>query len=360
MANTNKNSKNESRFIDTIDHPEPGKRWTLLFIGNHGRTITLKRFKGMVILTCLVLCVSIAIAVGLLYFSLNIRSDKIQLESDFKDLKAQIEALRYEKDVLLTKLVLAESRSKQSPLKKTPQASEVKNPQQKSVVAEKTVQTVPAAGIQKKPPIEKAPESPPKNGRADSGLSVAIENFKIYPKADENLLRVQYKIKNTSPNAQRVAGHTIVVLKGEQLRQNQWLTIPRISLSNGKPTGRQRGHSFGINNFKTLRFKTNLPKSPEVYRDATVFIFSQKGDLLLEKDFSVNLPALPPVAASKPPLKTPSAPPQVSSSRSFTGAPSTSSSKPPSTSTDTSLSPATATPPSTDELMDSLKNSTDQ
>ena len=93
MANTNKNSKNESRFIDTIDHPEPGKRWTLLFIGNHGRTITLKRFKGMVILTCLVLCVSIAIAVGLLYFSLNIRSDKIQLESDFKDLKAQIEAI---------------------------------------------------------------------------------------------------------------------------------------------------------------------------------------------------------------------------------------------------------------------------
>ena len=109
MANTNKNSKNESRFIYTIDHPEPGKRWTLLFIGNHGRTITLKRFKGMVILACLVLCVSIAITAGLLYLSLNIRSDKIQLESDLKGLKAQIKALRYEKDVLLTKLVLAES-----------------------------------------------------------------------------------------------------------------------------------------------------------------------------------------------------------------------------------------------------------
>ena len=123
MANTNNNSKNESRFIDTIDHPEPGKRWTLLFIGNHGRTITLKRFKGMVILACLVLCVSIAITVGLLYLSLNIRSDKIQLESDLKDLKAQIKALRYEKDVLMTKLVLAESHSKQSPLKKIPQSS---------------------------------------------------------------------------------------------------------------------------------------------------------------------------------------------------------------------------------------------
>jgi len=358
MANTNKNSKNESRSINTIDHPEPGKRWTLLFIGNHGRTITLKRFKGMVILTCLVLCVSIAITAGLLYFSLNIRSDKIQLESDLKDLKAQIKALRYEKDVLLTKLVLAESHSKQSPLKKTPQPSELKKPQQESVVDEKTVKTVPAAGIQKKPPIEKAPEPPSTGSRADSGLSVAIENFKIYPKPDENLLRVQFKIKNTSPNAQRVAGHTIVVLKGEQLRQNQWLTIPRISLSNGKPTGRQRGHSFGISHFKTMRFKTNLPKSPEIYRDATVFIFSKKGDLLLEKNFPVNLPALPPAAASKPPLKTPPAQSPAASSRSLTGAPSTSSTKPPSTATDTSPSPPTATSPSTDDLMNTLKNPT--
>jgi hypothetical protein len=314
----------------------------------------------MVILTCLILCLSIAIAAGLLYFSLDIHAEKIRLESDFRDLKAQIETLRYEKDVLLTKLVLAESRLKQSPLKTPPQASEAKNQPQESVVAEKTVKTVPATGIQKKPPIEKASSPASTNSRSDSGPSVAIENFKTYAQPDEKLLRVQYKIKNTSPNAQRVAGHTIVVLKGEQLRQNQWLTIPRISLSNGKPTGRQRGHSFGISNFKTMRIKTKLPKSPEIYRKASVFIFTQEGDLLLEKDFPVSLPALPPVAALKPPLKSPAVPLSVSSSRSFTGAPSISSPRPPSTSIDTSLSPSTTPPPSKDKSLNNLKNSTDQ
>ena len=358
----NNNSKNESRSIDTIDHPEPGKRWTLLFIGNHGRTITLKRFKGMVIISCLVLCASIAMSSGLLYFSLTMRSDKTQLESDFRDLKAQLKALRYEKDILLTKLVLAETRSKPSPPIETPQQREPKKPQPESVVDEKPVQSVPAAGIQKKPPIEKKPEPLPPEDQAASRLSVAIENFKVYPKANENVLRVQFKIKNTSTNNQRVAGHTIVVIKGEQLRQNQWLTIPRISLSNGKPTGRQRGHSFGISNFKTMRFKTNLPKSPEIYREASVFIFTKKGDLLLEKNFSVNLPALAPVAASKPTAETPPAPFAASSSRSFTGAPSTSSSKPPSTSTDTAPapSPATVAPPSTDEATSTLENPTEQ
>jgi hypothetical protein len=176
MANSNNDSNDEGRSISAAIHPEPGKRWTLLFIGNHGRTITLKRFKGMVILACLVLGVSIAITAGLLYLSLNIRSDKNRLESDLMGLKAQIKALRYEKDVLLTKLVLAESRSKQNPQKKTPQPSEPETPQQKSVVDEKTVQTVPAAGIQEKPPIEKASEPAPSDSQADSGLSVAIEN----------------------------------------------------------------------------------------------------------------------------------------------------------------------------------------
>jgi hypothetical protein len=277
-------------------------------------------------------------------------------------LKTQIKALRYEKDVLLTKLVLAETHSKPGQPKERPRQRDPKKPQPESVVDEKTVQSVPAAGSQKKPPIEKAPEPLPSDSQADSGLSVAVENFKIYTRANENLLRVQFKIKNTSPNNQRVAGHTIVVLKGGQLRQNQWLTIPRISLSNGKPTGRQRGHPFGINNFKTMRFKTNLPKSPEIYREASVYIFTQKGNLLLEKNFSVNLPALPPVAAAKPPKETPPAPSAASSSRSLTGAPSTSSGKPPSTSTDAapSPSPSTVTPPATDEVTSTLENPPNQ
>ena len=88
----------------------------------------------MVLLTCLVLCISIAITAGLLYLSLNIRQEKNQLELDLQDLKAQVKAIRYEKDVLMTKLVLAESRSKTrsktSPAKIPPKQIESATPQQ--------------------------------------------------------------------------------------------------------------------------------------------------------------------------------------------------------------------------------------
>ena len=133
MDNFSEISENGGRSVNAGKRTKPDKRWTILFIGNHGKTITLKRFKGMVLLTCLVLFISIAIAAGLLYLSLNIRQEKNQLESDLQDLKAQIKAIRYEKDVLMTKLVLAESRSKTSPAKIPPKQIETTQ-DRKSVV----------------------------------------------------------------------------------------------------------------------------------------------------------------------------------------------------------------------------------
>jgi hypothetical protein len=361
MKNLIRSSKNGGLSLKPGKRPKPDKRWTLLFIGNHGRTITLRRFKGMVLLTCLVLCISIAITVGLLYLSLNIRHDKNQLESDLQDLKEQIKALRHEKDVLMTRLVLTESRSAAKPAKKAQTQNESVVPQQNTSRHEETEPANQIAKIQEKVPVKKVPEAPVADDQADPGLSVAVEDFKVYPEVDENLLRVQFKIKNTSPNSQRVAGHAIVVLKGGQNGQNKYLAIPRISLSAGKPTGRQRGYSFGINHFKTMRFKTNLPKSPEIYQNATVFIFSGKGNLLLEHDFQVKLPPTRPATASKPPFRTPSTSDPTSSARSFGGGPpATTPTKPSTTTNARQPSTPTATPLSPDDLMNTLKNSTNE
>lgn len=350
MGNFSEILKNGGRSGKAGKRPKPDKRWTILFIGNHGKTITLERFKGMVLLTCLVLGISIAIAVGLLYLSLNIRQEKKLLESDLQELKAQLEAMRYEKDVLLTKLVLAESRSKANPPKYPTEKNESAIPQQN--IINKSEDTRPSTKLAKNrqvTPVEKKAEPPAVKNQAESGLSVAVENFKISARADEKLLRIQFKLKNTSPNSQRVSGHAIVVLKGEQLQQNKWLSIPRVSLSDGKPSGSQRGHSFGINYFKTMRFKTNLPKAPEIYQSVTVFIFTPKGDLLLEQDFPVRLLATPPATTSTPSSGRPAASSQTSSSRSSAGQPPVPSSNPPATTTATKPSTSNSTPPSPDD-----------
>jgi hypothetical protein len=339
---------------------KPDKRWTILFIGNHGRTITLKRFKGMVLLTFLVLCISIAITVGLLYLTLNIRGEKDQLESDMMALKAQIKSLRYEKDVLMTKLVLAETRSKPKPVEEPKSQAEPDNPPPETVDKEKPKPVAPVAKVKKEPPIVRETEPRPVSEPPEPRLSVAVENFKITPRVDENLLRVEFKIMNTSPDSQRVSGHAIVVLKADQVQQNRWLTIPRIPLTNGKPTGRQRGYSFGINHFKTMRLKTNLPKSPEIYQSAIVFVYTGQGELLHEQEFPVNIPPLQAATESRPPVKTPMPSSGSSSSRSFAGPSPVSSTKPTGSPTTAKPSTSTAIPPTTDELINSLRNSTSE
>jgi hypothetical protein len=291
MDNFSETSKKTGRLLNPVKRPKPDRRWTLLFIGNRGRTITLKRFKGMVLLTLIVLCISIVITVGLLFLSLNIRQEKVQLESRVKALKEQIKTLHYEKDVLMTRLVLAESRSKEIPGKIQEKPEEPAPAAAAESNSEKPKQPIEETVSREAAPVPEQSEPEEVAGQSDTKLSVALENFQISPKPDENLLRFQFKIKNTSANAQRVSGHTLVVLKGDRISQERWMTIPAVPLVDGKPTGRQTGHSFGINYFKTMRFSSNYPKFPDEYQVATVYVFTHQGELLLEEDFPVKLPA---------------------------------------------------------------------
>jgi hypothetical protein len=292
MDNLNDAPKNSGRFSGSPKRPKADNRWTLLFIGNRGRTITLKRFKGMVLLTLSVLCVSVGIAVGLVFLTLNIRQEKAQLEARVNELKDQIKTLRYDKDVLMTRLVLAEARPDEDSgreAKEKPQAAPASASQ---AVAAGAKPGESAEAPDSRAAAAKQEQSQPETAadQADAPLSVALEDFQILPQPARNLLRFQFKIVNTSAGFPRVAGHTMVVLKSDQTSPAKWMAIPAMTLVDGKPTGRQKGHSFGINHFKTMRFSANYPKFPDRYQTAAVYIFTDQGELLLERDFPITLP----------------------------------------------------------------------
>ncbi len=263
------------------------RRWTILFIGDHGRTITLKRFKGMVLLAFLVLVVSIGISAGFFIWNQKIIMEKHDLQVDLKKLNNRIDTLRHDKDILMTRLVLAESRVPESLGGKSEKTSGNKVSDQKKSDSAKEDTTKQLASKQVASPAPKQIEPKPNSTPIDSGLSVAIENFQISNRSGDNRLKVQFKIKNTSPNSRRVSGHAIVVLKGDQ---TNWLPIPWMPLVDGRPTGLQRGHTFGISYFKTMRITTRSPKFPEKYQTAAVYVFTRNGELLLEKGYSVKLP----------------------------------------------------------------------
>ena len=289
MVNSKDNSKHADRSATTAKWFNPETRWTLLYIGNRGKPIALKRFKGMVLFTLLVICVTIVLAGGLFYWNRNILGEKNQLESQLNKLSEQNQELRHERDILLTRLVVAESRALYNQGSMLENQTDEESPEQTEQDTKHSEQSAPfimtTADTGDRDQVKVQPDSAP----PASGLSVAIEKFQLSVKSGNNSLRVQFKLKNTSSDSQHVAGHAIVVLKGGDIQQAQWVSLPGLSLVAGKPTGRQQGNAFGISNFKIMKFTASKLHSPENFQTASVYVFTQTGELLLEQDFPVNL-----------------------------------------------------------------------
>ncbi len=246
------------------------RRWTLLFIGDRGKTINFSSFKGVVLTAISVLLISAAVAGGFYYLYQIEKKNNTRLQNDMDNLRQVVTSLRNEKDILMARLVVAESRVKQKISKKTePQPQ----PQQKPV---------------KFASMDRRAAKNPSGGETDTQFKVSVEDFIVFHEPDINTLRVQYKVINIGSKEQPVSGKTIVVLKNTDAEQNKWLPLPSVPLVAGRPSG-QFGRSFSIFNFRTMRFKVNDQPGPDQFNTATIFVFSLTGDLLLEKDFAVGI-----------------------------------------------------------------------
>ena len=96
-------SMNKSK---TTKHPGADRRWTLLFIGDHGNVITLKHFKAIVIGIGFLFVIAVTVATVLFFRNQGILNQNKALHKRFADSENKIEKLRHEKEILMARLVL--------------------------------------------------------------------------------------------------------------------------------------------------------------------------------------------------------------------------------------------------------------
>jgi len=297
--------------------PGADRRWTLLFIGDHGNVITLKHFKAIVMVIGSLFFLAVVFAIVLFFQNQGALRQNKDLQKNFTDARKQIEKLRHEKEILMARLVRAEAKTKENVAgeRQIPQKTKVAQPTAPSPqVASKPK---PVKTVEKKSAVPQA--APPESATAEMDeaepvISVALENFKVSRESGDKNLNAQFKIKNTSkgPAPQRVAGRIVVVLKGDDLQVDQWLVMPAVGLAGDKPSGK-RGKSFSIQRFYTMNLTSIAPNYSDQFQFAVVYVFGKSGELLLEQEFSVELPpvTVPPAAApsaSPAPEKKPSTP----------------------------------------------------
>jgi hypothetical protein len=282
--------------------PGSDRRWTLLFIGDHGNVITLKRFKAIVLVTVFVFLLTIGAMAVLIFLNAGFQKENQEFKKRIADSQKRIETLRHEKEILMARLVLSETKIKES----------VSMGQQGRVQENTTKQieekVPPAPKLETSKVNKKKPATPQLTQTVASGsetrdnapvFSVAVENFIVSHASNSADLNAQFKIKNTSPESRKVAGHAVVVLKSKDLPKHKWLVMPAVGLVGDEPSGK-RGKRFSIQRFRTMNLTSKTPKHSDEFQTAAVYVYLKSGKLLLVENFPVELPPLPVSEAQTP------------------------------------------------------------
>jgi hypothetical protein len=277
------------------DHPaqargkDPNRRWTVLFIGDHGRVIGFKRIKTLIALTIAALAISLAAVAVLVIVNHQLHGRTRDLQERLEASHRKIQALHEERDLLTAHVVLVETR-----MKEILAGSSRPAPERRSAPAEEAKKfpkdSVDGPGASEQGAIQPPPAKDFKSP-IDMGESVSLEGFRIKFDPDRHAFELQYKVVNASQGRKPLNGHVILVFKSDHLEPDQWLAMPRVDLPRGRPSGSQKGYTFSISHSKTFTQSMAAPASFPTFTKAVLYVFSKEGQLMFANDYEVDIPA---------------------------------------------------------------------
>ena len=277
------------------------KHWTLLFVGDQGKVIRIRNFKFLVAAWISAIFITTAAAVIFFYLYQAKTEEMVSLKQVLTGSQKRAKSLRDEKDILMARLVLVESKIKSGQPK--PEKKKIENPPKPEPITEisplpaleptrpiKTVEIPPPRdSIETDQDEEPAQETIAQDSDEEESIEVlAIDDFFALIEEDSNTLRIKYKIRNVSQNSKPVAGRTFMILKGKEEDQKNWMVFPEASMTSGRPSQINNGRSFSITRFKTIRFKAPYKNGDKPFSEATILVYSADDELLLEKSFPIK------------------------------------------------------------------------
>jgi hypothetical protein len=270
------------------------KRWSVLLIDDVGRTISfyLSKRVGFAIMASLavllVLFVYSAISLVLML------RENAALQKQFDLLTAELQSVKSDKEKALIQLVLLKESSDPTinePVPASPREPRVvEHPEEESLPGQEAGPGVqvseepkPAAVTQPLPTSEERPPASHSDGR------VAVDKLEIWREPGDNDFKFRYVVKNANRGGGKISGFTFLVLtpdKGSTAVPPR--VFPGTSLVGGKPSDFRRGLFFSIARYKSVDGTLTDISTITRYRTATVYAYSDTGDLLIERAFEIT------------------------------------------------------------------------
>jgi len=116
-----------------------------------------------------------------------------------------------------------------------------------------------------------------------SKKNVSIEKFTVKKDGVNGNLLVRFDIRNISTESGDVSGRIFTILMPEDPSLADRLVVPTAKLKDGVPAEYRKGQYFSIAHFKPVKFKIKNHTDPELFKKASIFIFNNQGELIVEK-----------------------------------------------------------------------------
>ena len=277
------------------EHPSYKEtRWHLLRVEKNGRLKPFVHFKGVLMLVAGLIFVMAGAIGWLLVEWLTVREKLVTIQMNVSSQNRAMKAILSEKEGALARLAITESKLK-AVVSGPPMEKENERPVMKAA-PQAPLKKEAGPGGTLETPAAKVPAQTIKTSGMSAALDdtdkdaaiekVTADNLFICVGPDDTSLNIEFKVINMGTRDEPVSGHAFVILKDAHAEQDLWSVIPRAMLMDGRPV-QSRGQRFRIYNYRTIKFKV-AHENPGVFVQATIFIFKDSGELIFERDFSLE------------------------------------------------------------------------
>ncbi|MCK4487136.1 MAG: hypothetical protein KAU38_10295 [Desulfobacterales bacterium] len=326
MENLSRNLAQNAQ-VKTPGHPhKTRRRWTVLLIGDLGKIVSFRVTKSLLLALPAFLAAMLAVASYSVISYESLRLENSQLRNNLDALRAELETAEKAREKALVGLMVLEDNIKQTARKASP-ASDRKT---KRVTAKATKPRQAAKQTARPKPSEtpkpaatvsakvKPPETPKpaakqtarveasetakpaavaslpteaeehKIASPASPARILVKDLEVWREPDGSAFKFKFALKNIDQESGRVSGYTFVVFKPREISGEPIRAFPWSPLKDRMPAIFKRGQYFAIAHFKFVRGTLTDVSTIDRFETATVYVYSDTGDLLAEEVFEVG------------------------------------------------------------------------
>jgi hypothetical protein len=269
--------------------PRQQRHWTLMFVGETGEVVTLRRFKVWMLFYLTLLLGALVASGAIWIFSGDSRKENRRLKRETAVLQERLAMLRSEKEMLMARLVVTASRNDTAEGDRRPPGPSPETVTQEAV-SSGDANTRQPKDTERPQASMTPPDTKEPLGEAIQVPIVNVDDLDISVDPYDGTVQAQFRLEKVTVDGESVKGRTFVILKGMAGDKRIWLSMPPVALEAGRPARIRSGRYFSIARFNIVKFSTPLNVDVDTFEGATVLVYSLKGKQLLEKRFDITVP----------------------------------------------------------------------